>query len=107
DSRREAALRFVNNFKSLYNAEPGIIEAQAYDAVKMMMEAVKKSRQPEVRSLPPDVSIGGQREEVRANLANLKDFPGATGNIAFDSNREAVKNLFMLEVKNGKIVEIN
>lgn len=97
DSKKEAVLRFVNNFKSLYNMEPGIIEAQAYDAVKMMMEAVKKSQQPEVRS---------QREEVRANLTNLKDFPGATGNITFDSNREAVKNLFMLEVKNGKIVEV-
>ncbi|MBI3755706.1 MAG: ABC transporter substrate-binding protein [Deltaproteobacteria bacterium] len=92
DSRREAALRFVNNFKSLYNAEPGIIEAQAYDAVKMMMEAIAKG------------NTG--KEDIRASLANLKDFPGATGNIAFDSNREAVKNLFMLEVKNGKIMEI-
>lgn len=107
DSRKEAALRFVNNFKNLYNIEPGIIEAQAHDALGMMMEALKKSRQPEIRSLPPNASIGGRREDVRANLANLKDFSGATGNIAFDGNREAVKNLFMLEVKNGKIVEIN
>jgi ABC-type branched-subunit amino acid transport system substrate-binding protein len=97
-SRREATSQFVNNFRNLYGAEPGIIEAQAYDAVKMMIEAVKKSQKPEV---------GSQRDEVLDNLAHLKDFPGATGNITFDSNREAVKALFILEIKNGKIVEAN
>ncbi|MBI5048739.1 MAG: ABC transporter substrate-binding protein [Deltaproteobacteria bacterium] len=96
-SKREATSQFVNNFRNLYGAEPGIIEAQAYDAVKMMIEAVKKSQQSEIRS---------HREDVRVNLANLKDFPGATGNITFDSNREAVKTLFILEIKKGRIVEI-
>lgn len=92
DSKKEPVLRFVNNFKNVYNTEPGIIEAQAYDAVKMMIEAAGNSQ---------------ERDKVRGNLAKLKDFPDAIGNITFDNNREAIKELFILTVKNGKIVEAN
>ncbi|MBI5328739.1 MAG: ABC transporter substrate-binding protein [Deltaproteobacteria bacterium] len=125
-SKRDATSQFVNNFRNLYDTEPGIIEAQAYDAVRMMIEAVKKNQKPalegfnqgaEVRSLPltdvspvkgrpPNASIVDHREDVRVNLANLRGFPGATGNITFDSNREAVKTPFILEIKKGKIVEV-
>ncbi len=96
-SKRETTLQFVNNFKDLYGTEPGIIEAQAYDAARMMIEAAIKSQESEV---------GGQKEEIRAILADLKNLPGATGNIAFDKDREAVKDLFILSVKNGQIVEV-
>ncbi|MBI3753153.1 MAG: penicillin-binding protein activator [Deltaproteobacteria bacterium] len=92
-SKRAMTAQFVNNFKNIYAAEPGIIEAQAYDATKIIIDAIIRGN--------------GKKEEIRAALAHVKDFPGATGDITFDSNREAVKNLFMLEVKNGKIVEIN
>lgn len=96
-SKRETTLQFMNNFKDLYGTEPGIIEAQAYDAARMMIEAAIKSQGSEV---------GSQKEEIRAILADLKNLPGATGNIAFDRDREAVKDLFILSVKNGQIVEV-
>ncbi|MBI3398948.1 MAG: penicillin-binding protein activator [Deltaproteobacteria bacterium] len=92
-SKREATLHFVNNFKNLYGAEPEILSAQAYDAVKMVIEAMIIERE--------------KKQGIRNSLANLRDFHGATGDITFGKDREAVKNLFMLEVKNGKIVEIN
>ena len=91
-SKREAALQFVNNFKSLYGTAPGIIEAQAYDAARVMIEAMLQSN--------------GEKEDVRTKLADLKAFPGATGNITFNKDREAVKDMFMFEVKNGQIVEV-
>ncbi|MDP2681251.1 MAG: penicillin-binding protein activator [Deltaproteobacteria bacterium] len=91
-SKREATLQFVNNFKDIYGTEPGIIEAQAYDAARIMIEAIAK--------------WNGGKEEIRAILADLKNLPGATGNIAFDKDREAVKDIFMLEVRKGKIVEV-
>ncbi|MEK7688864.1 MAG: penicillin-binding protein activator [Deltaproteobacteria bacterium] len=96
-SKRETTLQFVNNFRDLYGTEPGIIEAQAYDAARMMIESAIKSQESEV---------GSQKEEIRAILADLKNLPGATGNIAFDKDREAVKDLFILSVKNGQIVEV-
>ena len=92
-SKREAVSRFINDFKNLYGTEPGIIAAQAYDATRMMAEAI--------------LSGNGKRDEARNYLANLKKFRGVTGDIAFDSNREAIKELFILSVKKGQIVEIN
>ncbi|HAG50789.1 MAG: hypothetical protein A2X87_03015 [Deltaproteobacteria bacterium GWC2_42_51] len=91
-SRRENTIQFVYSFKNIYGAEPDILAAQAYDATKMIVEAI----------------IGGfkERNEIRDRLASLKDFPGATGTIAFDKNRETAKGLFILTVKDGKIVEI-
>ena len=92
-SKKEATAQFVSNFKNLYGTEPGIIEAQTYDAVKMMLEAISKSN--------------GEKERVQATLADLKGFPGATGSITFNKHREAIKDMFILMVKGGKIVEIN
>ena len=91
-SKRETTLQFVNNFKDLYGTAPGIIEAQAYDAARVMIEAMLQSN--------------GEKEDVRTKLADLKAFPGATGNITFNKDREAVKDMFMFEVKNGQIVEV-
>jgi len=92
-SKREPTARFVSNFKNLYGTEPGIIEAQTYDAVKMMIEAISKSN--------------GEKERVQATLADLKGFPGATGSIAFNKDREAIKDMFILTIKGGRIVEVN
>lgn len=105
-SKREATSQFVNNFRDVYGTEPGIIEAQAYDAARIMIDAAVKSQESELRNQPHTASIGGQKEEIRAILADLKNLPGATGNIAFDKDREAVKDIFILEVRKGKIVEI-
>ncbi len=96
-SQRWATREFVNEFKSVYGTEPGIIEAQAYDAAKMMIEAIKGSQQS---------ALGSQRENIRNSLVNLKDFPGATGDVTFDSNREALNDLFILTVKGGRIMEV-
>jgi hypothetical protein len=40
-------------------------------------------------------------------LATLRDYPGVTGTRSFDAAGEAVKDLFLLQVKNGRIVEID
>ncbi|HBR18583.1 MAG: hypothetical protein A3G39_02825 [Deltaproteobacteria bacterium RIFCSPLOWO2_12_FULL_43_16] len=91
-SKREPTLHFVNSFKNLYGIEPEILSAQAYDAVKMIIEAIIIERE--------------KKQDIRDSIANLKDFHGATGDITFGKDREAIKGLFILTVKNGKIVEI-
>lgn len=91
-SKREPTVYFVNNFKNLYAIEPEILSAQAYDAVKIIIEAIIIQRE--------------KKQDIRDSIANLKDFHGATGDITFGKDREAVKDLFILTVKNGKIVEV-
>jgi ABC-type branched-subunit amino acid transport system substrate-binding protein len=93
DSKKESTEEFVYNFRSTYGMEPDILSAQAYDAVMMVVEAIE--------------AAGEKREKIRDRLANLKDFRGVTGIITFNKDREAIKELFILTVKNGRIVELN
>jgi hypothetical protein len=38
---------------------------------------------------------------IRDALAATKEFPGVTGNVTFNSNRDAVKPIIMIEIKDG------
>jgi len=42
------------------------------------------------------------REALRSGLANVKDFPGVTGSITIDKDRNAVKPAVILRVQDGK-----
>ena len=46
------------------------------------------------------------RESIKARLKNFR-FKGAVGALAFDERGEAKKKLFILTVKDGRIVEVN
>jgi ABC-type branched-subunit amino acid transport system substrate-binding protein len=91
ESQNPGTQYFVNDFKRIYGDKPGIIEAQAYDATRMIIEILKRG----------DIDRGRLREE----LAALRDFNGATGLISFDDAGEAIKDIFLLMVENGRIVE--
>jgi ABC-type branched-subunit amino acid transport system substrate-binding protein len=92
ESSRPGTVEFVNRFKEAYGYEPGIIEAQAYDAAMMLFLALKQG----------PVS----REGVRDRLKKIKDSKGATARITFDRDGEAQKELFLLTVQDGEIVEL-
>ena len=38
---------------------------------------------------------------IRDALAATKEFPGVTGNVTFNENRDAVKPIIMIEIKDG------
>jgi branched-chain amino acid transport system substrate-binding protein len=44
---------------------------------------------------------------LRRALAQLQNYPGVTGATRFDLTGEADKVLFLLQVRNGTIVQIN
>jgi hypothetical protein len=46
------------------------------------------------------------REGVRDRLKKIKDSKGATARITFDRDGEAQKELFLLTVQDGEIVEL-
>jgi len=92
DSPRPEVGFFVNGFRSTFGVEPGILGAQAYDATRILIQLLKEGRE--------------DRGRIREGLAGLKGFKGATGTIAFEGG-EAVKGLFILTVRGGRIVEIN
>jgi len=80
--------KFVNDYKSRYNTIPDALAATAYDAAKIMFDAIKRS-----------TSLDGTA--IRDALAATKEFPGITGTVTFNEQRDAVKSIVMIEIKDG------
>jgi branched-chain amino acid transport system substrate-binding protein len=85
---------FVNRSFERYGEEPTILEAQGFDAAGIMLSLAGRA---DVRT----------RDELRRALARLQNYPGVTGATSFDERGDAQKVLFLLQVKNGNIVQIN
>lgn len=85
---------FVELFNEKYQEEPSILEAQGFDVANILLALLDR----------PDVT---SRETLRLALNLLKDYPGVTGSTSFDYHGEAEKVLFLLQVQNGRIIQIN
>jgi ABC-type branched-subunit amino acid transport system substrate-binding protein len=91
-SERPETKSFVTAFQARYQHPPSILEASAFDAAGMLRRSLEQG--------------ADGREAVRAALAALKGFKGATGDLAFDERREVVKPLFYLTVEKGTLREL-
>ena len=80
--------KFVNGYKALYHTSPDALAATAYDAANIMFDAIKRAN-----------SLDGSA--IRNALAATKSFPGVTGDVTFNENRDAVKPIIMIEIKPG------
>jgi ABC-type branched-subunit amino acid transport system substrate-binding protein len=75
--------KFTEAYRKKYGADPTILEASAYDAVKMGRQVIEQGR-------------AQTRQALRDGLAGLKGFKGATGEIGFSPRRTPEKELFFL-----------
>ena len=81
-------VKFVNDYKKRYNSTPDALAATAYDAANIMFDAIKRSK-----------SLSGP--DIRDALAATNAFPGVTGTVTFNQQRDAVKPIVMIEIKDG------
>lgn len=87
-----ATAKFIESYKAKHNAEPGLFDAQGYDAVMLLADAMKRAN-----SVDPKV--------FKDALAKTKNFEGVSGTISMQANREPIKSpLSLLYVKDGKFV---
>ncbi|CAN5587324.1 ABC transporter substrate-binding protein [soil metagenome] len=77
---------FVRAYKAKFNVEPDSLAALAYDAAKVLADAISRA--------------GGANDSVRLKDAinSTKNFAGVTGTITLDANRNAVKPAVVLEL---------
>ena len=80
--------RFVADYRRLFVATPDSFAATAYDAARIMLAAV--SRAPSL-----------ERNALRDALAATKDFPGVTGPVTFNDERNAVKPVVVVRIGDG------
>jgi len=83
--------KFIEAFKKKFNgAMPGLFDAQGYDGIMMLADAMKRAN-----SDDPKV--------FKTALAQTKGFKGVSGTITIRANREPIKSpLALLVVKDGK-----
>ena len=85
--------KFVDGYKAKYGSVPDALAATAYDAAHIMFDAIKRSP-----------SLDGPA--IRDALAATKDYPGVTGTVTFNQNRDAVKPIVMIEIKQGGLYAV-
>ena len=84
-----AVQNFVKEFQAKYNETPDAMAALGYDSAMILAAAIKSAG-----------TTDGAK--VRDALAATKGFPGVTGKITIDANRNASKPAVILTIKNGQ-----
>ncbi len=84
--------RFVNEYKSLYNENPSLIEIQAYDAGLILRQLI--------------ASGADSRQDLVKKLTELKKFPGALGPLSMSPDREIERPVTALTVEKGEIMPL-
>lgn len=80
---------FVEAFKGAYGTEPLALAGLGYDAMNFLADGIRRSG-------------GTGAQALQTALAATKDFPGVTGMITLDANRNPSKSAIVLRVEEGK-----
>jgi ABC-type branched-subunit amino acid transport system substrate-binding protein len=85
---------FCEKFASLYNCTPSYLEAQAYDALTMLLQARESS--------------GGEtdRSSLFQNLIDAKHFNGITGTYSVNQKGDLERKYTILQVVNGSLSQV-
>ena len=87
-----AIQKFVQDYKLHYgNLTPDAHAALAYDAMRFLAESIERAGTTEALKL-------------RDAIAETKNFPGVTGIISLNSQRNAVKPAAILKLQDGKYI---
>ncbi|HEX8552977.1 MAG TPA: ABC transporter substrate-binding protein [Abditibacteriaceae bacterium] len=78
--------KFVADFEKKYKETPDALAAVGYDAAMVMCDAIKRAGELD-------------RAKLRDALAATKNFPGVTGSITMDKDRNAQKPLAILQIQ--------
>jgi branched-chain amino acid transport system substrate-binding protein len=81
--------KFVQAYREKYGQVPDTFGALGYDAATIVLDAIKRAGKVD-------------SETVRNALAATRDYPGVTGTISFDAQRNASKSALVITVKEGK-----
>ncbi len=84
---------FTDVYYTNYSREPGAAEALAYDAAGIIVKIIREDG---IKT----------RDQFRENLLNVRNYRGVTGKTSFSEGRDAQKDVFVLTIKDGQIIQI-
>lgn len=85
----ERTRTFVNSFTTEYGHEPLALAALGYDAMNFLADGIRRA-------------AGTGPAALQKALAETKDFPGVTGAITLDADRNPAKSAIVVRVDAGK-----
>jgi branched-chain amino acid transport system substrate-binding protein len=91
DDPSPAIQKFVADYKARYNILPDALAALGYDSMKVLADSIKRAG-------------GTESTKLRDAIGQTKNFPGVTGQISIDQDRNAVKPAVVLKLQNSKFV---
>jgi branched-chain amino acid transport system substrate-binding protein len=108
--------KFISNYKTRYNETPDAMAPLGYDAAQIAFDAIRRSgilqeqnvkkayqENPKASFLMEAINTPGNRQLIRDAIATTKDFPGVTGMITIDENRNAKKSAVVVKIEGGKV----
>jgi branched-chain amino acid transport system substrate-binding protein len=93
DSFRPEVNDFIEAFYTAYGREPDTMEALVYDTADIAVKLLLENR-------------GGTRDAFRKGVMQVKNYRGVSGRTSFPASRDAEKDLFILTVRDGRIVQV-
>jgi len=107
---------FVTKYKQRYNQQPDSLAALAYDAARMMLDAMDRAGDPATFDQQARKTLGASASDdavatearklyskaIRDALATTKDFDGLSGKITMGPDRNPVKSGIIIQLKNGQ-----
>lgn len=93
DSPDQNVREFVDRYRRKYQTDPSPFAAQAYDATRIIIEAIRKG-----------ATTG---RAVRDQLMEMQEFPTLTGPASFGAGGALNRRLYVIHVKNGRLVQLN
>jgi len=96
DSQNRNVKAFREKFEAKYNTPPSYLEAQAYDALMLFLEARNGS--------------GGDvkdRASLLRNLLQIRDFQGVAGTYSFTRQGQLDRDYMLFQVVNGQLIQLN
>ncbi len=80
---------FVETYKLSFNEAPDRYSGMGYDACNIIIKIIEEGAR--------------TRDEIKSELSRINNYPGVTGTLSFNKNREAERDFVIFQIKNGKI----
>ena len=92
DSTEPAIREFVSGYRLKYREDPTLLAAQAYDSTMMILTALNQGAR--------------TKEQIRQYLQGVNGFQGVTGKITTKAGGEMERELYVIQVRGGKFVQV-
>lgn len=90
EEQRPEVVRFISAYKAKYGGKvPDAMAVLGYDSMRLMADAIARAGSTE-------------GAKIRDALAATKDFPGVSGRITIDKDRNAQKAIVVLRIQDGR-----